>query len=325
MRKIIKKYFIPHVENNFHPHILHTKRAIFYSLVFLFCKLIVFVFALALPVAVFTSPDVLASESKKIFSLTNNLRNQNNLYLLNSNDRLERSATAKGIDMAQNSYFSHASPNGKTVVDFVSKTGYRYEVVGENLAVGFATAEDVMAAWQKSPTHLANLMDKDYIDLGVSMEEGKYEGQETVFAVQHFATPIKVALEKPEPKLALNQKITTKKQSVAKAPNKTVAVAIADQTTKEVLSEKVITPEIKKEELVGTPFWENPIQKYGHIKLAYQNSDIFSFSNNLFLFAIIFFGLALVLSVVIEIRKQHPHIIVQTTGLVGLLVVLFLA
>jgi hypothetical protein len=51
-------------------------------------------------------------------------------------------------------------------------------------------------------------------------------------------------------------------------------------------------------------------------------SNIFSVSNWIFLSAIAFFAATLFLSIVIEIKKQHPHIIVQTSALLCLLVVL---
>jgi uncharacterized protein YkwD len=288
MKRTLKKYFIPHAENNYHPHILHTKRAVFYSLVFLSCKLIIFLFVLALPVAVFTSPDLLSMEAKKVAALTNDLRTQKNIPLLTSNSKLTTAATAKAIDMVQKSYFSHTSPSGETVSDFVRRTGYQYIVVGENLAIGYATAEELMAAWEKSPTHLSNLVDKDYIDFGVSLEAGNYQGHESIFAVQHFAEPV----------------------NLQTGPKETVGLVLAEKNTAPIL--------------VGQPFWENPIQKYQHAKEVSSISNIFGLSRNIFLAAIIFFSLALALSIFIEFKKQHPHIIAQTTGLVGLLVMLFL-
>jgi len=57
MKRALKKYFIPHEENNYHPHILHTKRAVFYGAVSLVLKMVVVLFVLALPARVFVLPD----------------------------------------------------------------------------------------------------------------------------------------------------------------------------------------------------------------------------------------------------------------------------
>ncbi len=79
MRKTFKKYFIPHEENNYHPHILHTKRALFYSAVFVSMKAIVISFAILLPFQVFVMPDVLEVQQQEIVSLTNKIRAQKGL------------------------------------------------------------------------------------------------------------------------------------------------------------------------------------------------------------------------------------------------------
>lgn len=329
MRQTLKKYFIPHAENNYHPHILHTKRAVFYSLVFLAAKAIIVLFVLALPVAVFTSPDILSQEAKKIASLTNELRFQKSVNLLSGNNKLAVSATAKAMDMVRKSYFSHTSPSGETVADFVRKSGYKYIVVGENLAIGYATADEVMAAWQKSPTHLANLVDKDYIDLGVSLEVGDYKGQTTVFAVQHFAEPVKLSTDEvvktvTKPKINVAKKSVSVSGTTKNISSSSVSQNNSLQTTSIVLSEKIVAPITTDGVLVGQPFWENPVQKYQHAKEISSVNNIFGVSRNIFLLAIIFFSIALALSVFIEIKKQHPHVIAQTAGLIGLLAVLFL-
>lgn len=281
------------------------------------------VFALSLPVAVFTSPDILSQEAKKVALLTNELRSQKNIAVLNANNKLAIAATAKATDMVQKSYFSHTSPSGQTVSDFVAKTGYRYKVVGENLAIGYATAEDLLAAWKNSPTHLANLIDKDYIDLGVSLETGDYKGQISVFAVQHFAAPTSLPASETKPKVAVKPKASTVKKITAVSTTANISSSTT-QSSSIVLSEKIITPTLADGVLVGRPFWENPVQKYLRAKEISPANDIFGLSRDIFLFATVFFSLALALSVFIEFKKQHPHIIAQTSGLIGLLAVLFL-
>ncbi len=330
MKKTLKKYFIPHAENNFHPHILHTKRAVFYGLVFLVCKAIIVFFALSLPTSVFTAPDILSQEAKKIAVLTNELRTQKSIGLLSNNSKLAIAATAKATDMVRKSYFSHTSPSGQTVADFVAKSGYHYVVVGENLAIGFATAEDIMAAWENSPTHYANLVDKDYLDLGVSLEVGDYKGQTSVFAVQHFAEPVNLPVVETKPKVTTKSKINIAKKPISvSSTTKNISSSTtfqinSTQTTSVVLSEKIAAPITNEGVLVGQPFWENPVEKYQHAKEISSVNNIFGVSRNIFLFAIMFFGMALLLSVFIEFKKQKPHIIAQTTGLIGLLAVLFL-
>lgn len=344
MRRTLKKYFIPHAENNYHPHILHTKRALFYSAVFLLCKVIVVAFVIALPAEVFMSPEILAGESQKVMALTNELRQQKNEIVLKNNSKLIASANAKADDMITNNYFSHTSPTGATVADFIRASGYRYRVAGENLAIGFATAEAAMEAWKKSPTHYANLVDKDYIDLGVSVEVGDFNGEPLIYMVQHFAAPVKTAVVTPP----APEKVTPKVPSAPVAPaEKPVEIPVTTPetvaTTTVVLSEKaaVIPPaslelplrqqseasqrsEAPTEAVVGRPFWDNPVEKYMRAKEVPPAFDMFGVSRGVFMLAGIFFALALALGIFIEIKKQHPHIIVQTAGLLGLLAVLLI-
>ena len=181
MRKTLKKYFIPHKENNYHPHILHPKRVAFYGGAFVVMKIIVVAFALFLPLEVFLMPDVLAEEQKQIIALVNETRNKNGLPNLGEIDLLDRSSDDKATDMAVNQYFSHTGPNNHCLRYFLNNAGYQYQSAGENLAMGFSSARDVVDAWIKSPTHYANLLDAEYQETGVGLESGYFNGVPTVY------------------------------------------------------------------------------------------------------------------------------------------------
>ncbi len=190
MKEVFKKYFIPHAENNYQPHILHTKRAIFYSASFLVMKTIVILFALLLPAEAFLLPDVLANQYAKIIILTNAIRIEKGVLPLSVVPKLNSSAETKARDMGENQYFSHHGPNNRGLAYFLRQAGYRYRMAGENLAMGFFDAEAVVDAWVKSPTHYSNLIDNDFRELGVSLESGLYQNQPTMYVVQHFGDPL---------------------------------------------------------------------------------------------------------------------------------------
>ena len=99
MKNIFKKFFIPHRDNNYHPHILHTKRTLFYSAFFVLLKFGVFAFALLLPLEVFVLPDVLVAEQNKLYTYTNSIRNNNTIQNLNRNAFLITSSQMKTQDM----------------------------------------------------------------------------------------------------------------------------------------------------------------------------------------------------------------------------------
>ncbi len=193
LKKHLKKFFIPHKGNNYHPHILHTKRAIFYGIIFLVMKFIVFVFVVLLPFETFTMPDMLKSFADKIIKQTNEIRNKQGIASLSGEVKLFSSANSKSWDMVQNNYFEHTSPAGKHLKDFLQEADYNYRVAGENLAVGFYNVDQLIKAWVNSPTHYDNLVDKDFQDIGIGMAVGTFKGTENIiFVTEHFGVQKKV-------------------------------------------------------------------------------------------------------------------------------------
>jgi uncharacterized protein YkwD len=69
-----------------------------------------------------------------------------------------------------------------------SQAGYRWKLVGENIAAGQPTPEQVVEEWLESPGHCANIMDPAYAEMGVA---SAYEGrsEKGVYWSQVFGTP----------------------------------------------------------------------------------------------------------------------------------------
>lgn len=313
MKKTFKKYFISHKANNYHAHLLHTKRAVFYSLVFLLTKIILVAFVLFLPVGVFVLPDVLAEEQRQILVLTNKLRQDKKLAVLSEMGKLNLSAQNKAEDMANNNYFAHSIDN-KSLSTWLQGVGYKYEVAGENLAVGFSTAQDILTAWEKSPTHYANLIDPDFKDLGIGLAGGVYKDQPTVFIVQHFGAPIVEAQTEAPKKIS-------RKSSVAEVKEVRVESVVENHvdTSTSVLGGKIKNTDQNPGPIISSN-QSSPIEKYMQAKRVLPPlTDIFAISQNIYLAAMFFFAFVLLLNIVIHLRKRHYHIIAQTSGLIALL------
>lgn len=124
-----------------------------------------------------------------VLALTNSSRKGYNLVSLKENAFLDAAAQAKANDMVASGYFAHLSPAGKTPWDFIKAQGYNYSVAGENLAINFYSAEGVENAWMNSPGHKANILNKDFKDIGVGIVQGTYKGNPAVFVVQMFGSP----------------------------------------------------------------------------------------------------------------------------------------
>ena len=318
MKRHLKKYFIPHKENNYHPHILHTKRAVLYGSLFVMLKVFIIGFVAFLPVEVFVLPDVLAEEQKQIIKLTNDVRKNNGRSALSEADKLNASAQLKADDMSAKQYFAHAE-DSKTLSSWLHEVGYSYRAAGENLAVGFSSAEDIVNAWVNSPTHYANLVDKDYQDVGVGLSGGIFNGEPTVYIAQHFGKPtpvVAVPSSIKKPVAAVKEQPATKSGAFLKD-------VVAETPQAQVLAEKVVEPKPEALPLVSKNS-QTPVDKYIHARTVLSPvTSIFAVSRVIFLGAMIFFIIALALKIFIQIRKQHYHIIAQTTFLIALLFILY--
>jgi uncharacterized protein YkwD len=100
--------------------------------------------------------------------------------------RLALAARGHSSDMAQQAYFDHVGKDGSQPWDRVSAQQYPWQSVGENIAAGYATPEEAVAGWLKSPGHCANIMAQNYTQTGVGQVQG---GPYKIYWTQVFARP----------------------------------------------------------------------------------------------------------------------------------------
>lgn len=183
----LKDYFIPHEENGHKPHFLRNKNAAMVLAVVLLIEAIFLT-----QIFIFQRTNLFASILQNVLvSETNDGRQSEHLPTLRENPLLNVAAKMKAEDMAAKGYFAHTSPGGVEPWHWLGEVGYDYLYAGENLAVNFADSEDVVRAWMDSPTHLENIMDKRFTEIGIATARGMYKGNETVFIVQLFGTPMR--------------------------------------------------------------------------------------------------------------------------------------
>ncbi len=126
-----------------------------------------------------------------IIYYTNIERTKIGLKPLSKNIFLNNSASKKMDDMFSRQYFEHTAPDNKTVVDLVKDSGYKFQIVGENLALGhFDNDKDLVQAWMNSPTHKDNILNAKYTEIGIGVGVANYKGKNQWIAVQHFAKPL---------------------------------------------------------------------------------------------------------------------------------------
>ncbi|MDY6899715.1 MAG: CAP domain-containing protein, partial [Cyanobacteriota bacterium] len=103
----------------------------------------------------------------EVVALTNSYRAQHGLQPLTLNTSLSTSAQTHSQDMALADFFSHTGSNGSRVSERTKSAGYESSYVGQNIAAGQITAEEVVRGWMNSPGHRENILNPNYKEIGI--------------------------------------------------------------------------------------------------------------------------------------------------------------
>ncbi|MCC5956695.1 MAG: CAP domain-containing protein [Natronohydrobacter sp.] len=84
-------------------------------------------------------------------------------------------AQAHACDMARRGYFSHNSPDGRSMTDRARRAGISgICTMGENIAQGQSDVPTVVASWMRSPGHRRNILDRDFRLVGFGRGPGAH-------------------------------------------------------------------------------------------------------------------------------------------------------
>lgn len=107
---------------------------------------------------------------------------------------LKLSGTLAGVafghaaDMAAHDYFEHEDLSGRSPAQRVRAVGYPEKLVGENIAYGPQSAEEVVQGWLDSPGHCENIMDTRFTEMGIAYAAG-HGSRRDLYWVQLLAVP----------------------------------------------------------------------------------------------------------------------------------------
>lgn len=325
VRRTLKKYFVPHEENDHRPHILRARSVTF-----------VLVVALAVEGMLWFGALQLAPRSR-LFGIivanalvdeTNQSRVANGDAALAVSPILTVAAQEKANDMVANNYFAHTSPSGLSPWYWFEQVGYGFTYAGENLAVNFSDSQDVTNAWMNSPEHRANILNTDFTQIGMATATGTFEGHPAVYVVELFGAPapatppaeisvafvhtaaaagVKVAIAaktSPDvPARAISQTSSSNETFAAVKGAATQVVAGASTTAaSSTVTAPVLAPVVVAGESSGAVLPQtNPIQSAAANPRAIVNS--------VYLAVISIFALSLGINIFVKIRIQHPQII----------------
>ncbi|MEL6140250.1 MAG: CAP domain-containing protein [Bacteroidota bacterium] len=138
-----------------------------------------------------TNNDVAVSEmAQSVMDLVNQWRtngcrcgNQNMppVSALTFHNDLMEAAQSHSQDQASMNRMQHAGSDGSNVGQRVTRSGYTWRAVAENVAWNYQTAESVVNGWINSEGHCRNIMNSNYRHMGIA--------QQNWFWTQVFAAP----------------------------------------------------------------------------------------------------------------------------------------
>ncbi|OLZ67545.1 hypothetical protein AV521_24650 [Streptomyces sp. IMTB 2501] len=115
----------------------------------------------------------------RILQLVNAERAKVGCQELTLNSALANAAQAHSADMAAHQNMSHTGSDGSSPGDRITRAGFDWSAYGENVAYGYATADQVMAGWMSSPGHRANILNCSFKQIGVGLAQpGSYWTQD---------------------------------------------------------------------------------------------------------------------------------------------------
>lgn len=128
----------------------------------------------------------------QVFELTNLERAAAGVDRLILSPELTRAAQDYAEVLARGDCFGHACDPQADLRSRVERSGYTdWTRIGENIAAGQRSPEEVMAAWMASPGHRANILNPAFREIGIGVVN---RGRSGLFWVQIFGARRQPAL-----------------------------------------------------------------------------------------------------------------------------------
>ncbi|AXI08314.1 serine protease [Oceanobacillus zhaokaii] len=105
----------------------------------------------------------------QLFDLTNTVRVNHGLSVLELNEPLIKTARDHSTDMAENNYFSHTNLEGQSPFDRMAEDNIAFRTAGENLATGQQSSIFAHEGLMNSLGHRENILKEDFESLAVGV------------------------------------------------------------------------------------------------------------------------------------------------------------
>lgn len=105
------------------------------------------------------------------------------------NPSLGEAALAHSRDMATLRYFDHEAVDGSQAAERAVRAGYSWRRIGENIAFGQRSPQAAVASWLDSPGHCANIMNREFTEMGAAYGVTPTRQAGIIYWTQVFGTP----------------------------------------------------------------------------------------------------------------------------------------
>ena len=104
------------------------------------------------------------------FNLINASRGEYGYEALERDESADQVAYYHSLDMAENNYFNHDSPDGSTLKDRLINGSVDFRLAGENIATGHTSPIFAHHSLLNSPSHRVNTLNESFDYVGVGIE-----------------------------------------------------------------------------------------------------------------------------------------------------------
>jgi uncharacterized protein YkwD len=113
------------------------------------------------------SPVFNSSFESQVIALINKERANAGVGLLSGQGQLGNAARSHSQDMACNGFFSHTGSDGSSPSMRISREGYSWSAIAENIAAGYGDPASMVTGWMGSQGHKDNILNPNYTEVGI--------------------------------------------------------------------------------------------------------------------------------------------------------------
>lgn len=114
-----------------------------------------------------SSDEVYQAMRDRVVALMNEQRSAAGVGAISQSGTLNGVAQRRAMEIVGN--FSHTRPNGSSCFTILDESGIGYMHAGENIAMGYVSAEEVMNGWMNSEGHRANILSSNFSQVGIGV------------------------------------------------------------------------------------------------------------------------------------------------------------